>query len=364
MKKVVHVVHWPKTGITRLLESIFSEIGGRADLHISFVDAAANEVDEFRGLTKSVEVGGRGGNPLGRLLRLVSSLRAARPDIIHTHSFTPSLLVSLFLPASRHIRTVHSAYPYFSGSSLRDRVKRFLEFRLLDRPGASIIFVADGVRKALPYRFSRARVTTIQNGVNCANIVRQAGDATRESHEKLVFCSAGRLEHQKGYDLLIEGCRLLPASVRSRIKVLIAGSGSQQAALRSQIEAAGLEGVITLLGYQDNPYPLLATSDICIFSSRYEGFSIAAAEAMALGVPVITTRVTGIPELLTNGVDAILTDEISPQALCDAMLKLIDDAALRAAIGARGKALAEERFGIATTANQYLALYGEQNVQQ
>lgn len=359
MKKVVHVVHWPKTGITRLLESIFSDIGERADLHIYFVDAAENQVDEFRGLVKSVMVGGRGGNLLVKLMKLVSALRAESPDIIHTHSFTPSLLVSLFLPGARHIRTVHSAYPYFAGTSLRDRVKRFLEFRLLDRTGASIVFVADGVKKALPYRFSWARVATIQNGVNCASIVRQAGASTRESNEKLVFCSAGRLEHQKGYDLLIAGCRLLPDDVRSHIKVLIAGSGSQQAALQRQIEAAGLEDVITLLGYQDNPYPLIAGADICVFSSRYEGFSIAAAEAMALGVPVVTTRVTGIPELLTDGVDAIIAANISPQALCDAMLTLVNDAGLRAAIGARGKVLAEERFGIATTSNQYLALYGE-----
>lgn len=364
MTKVVHVVHWPKTGITRLLESIFAQIGERADLHIVFVDAAENEIDEFRGLTKSVATAGRGGNPLAKLKRLVATLRAARPDIIHTHSFTPSLLVSLFLPGVRHVRTVHSAYPYFSGTSLRDRLKRFFEFRMLDRRGTSIVFVADGVRKALPYRFERAAVGTIQNGVNCARVVQLAGHGGAapqgKPQDKLLLCSAGRLEHQKGYDLLIAAVALLPEAVRRRVQLQIAGNGSQEAALRRQIEAAGLADVVTLLGYRDNPYPLIAGADICIFSSRYEGFSIAAAEAMALGCPVITTRVTGIPELLTHGENAIVAEAISPQALCDAMLALIDDAPLRAAIGAKGRALAEARFDIATTADQYLALYEDE----
>lgn len=361
MTKVVHVVHWPKTGITRLLESIFFDIGNRAELHIFFLDAAENQVGEFRGLAKSINVGGQGGNLLARLARFVSTLRAAKPDIIHTHSFTPSLLVSIFFPKVHHVRTVHSAYPYFSGTSFRDRLKRFVEFSFLDRERVSIVFVADGVKNILPHQFSRAKLTTIQNGVNCANIQRLAGDnihAARMPNEKLVICSAGRLEHQKGYDLLISACQMLPGEVKDIIQVRIAGAGSQQASLQRQIEGAGLAGVITLLGYQENPYPLIAGAAICVFSSRYEGFSIAAAEAMALGCPVITTRVTGIPELLTNGVDAIITDAISPQSLCDAMLILINNADLRAEIGARGKLLAEQRFDIATTAAKYLALYG------
>jgi glycosyltransferase involved in cell wall biosynthesis len=222
------------------------------------------------------------------------------------------------------------------------------------------VFVADGVKNALPYRFSKAAVTTIQNGVNCADIVRRAGSGARMPSEKLVLCSAGRLEHQKGYDLLIEACKLLPATVRGSMRLLIAGSGSKEAALRRQIDEAGLDGVVVLLGYQDNPYPLIKGADICVFSSRYEGFSIAAAEAMTLGCPVITTRVTGIPELLTHGVNAVVADEISPPSLRDAMLMLIEDAGLRASIGSRGRTLAHERFDIATTSNQYLALYGSE----
>jgi glycosyltransferase involved in cell wall biosynthesis len=361
MTKVVHVVHWPKTGITRLLESIFFDIGNRAEFHMFFLDAAENQVDEFRGLAKSITVAGRGGNLVARLAKFVSALRAAKPDVIHTHSFTPSLLVSIFFPKVHHVRTVHSAYPYFSGASFRDRLKRFIEFSFLDRSRVSIVFVADGVKNALAHQFSRARLTTIQNGVNCANIQRLAGvdvDAPRPPDKKLVLCSVGRLEHQKGYDLLVSACQLLPGKVKDNIHIKIAGVGSQQEPLQRQIEGAGLAGVITLLGYQENPYPLIAGADICVFSSRYEGFSVAAAEAMALGCPVITTRVTGVPELLTNGVDAIITDAISPQSLCDAMLALINNEDLRVGIGARGKLLAEQRIDIATTAEKYLALYG------
>ncbi len=362
MTKIAHIVHWPKTGITRLLENIFADIDGKVELHLFFLDASEDEVGEFRGIAQSVHVGGRGGNPIAKLSKFISFLRTVRPDIIHTHSFTPSFLVSQFFFNVTHVRTVHSAYPYFSGKSLRDRVKRFFEFKFLDRVNASVVFVADGVRDALPYRFSRASLSTIQNGVNCASIIRRANRGEpRVAGEKLIICSAGRLEHQKGYDLLISACELLPDDVKSRIKLMIAGEGSQKAALQRQIDEARLGDVITLLGYRDNPYPFIASSDICIFSSRYEGFSIAAAEAMTLGCPVITTRVTGIPELLTHGVDALITDAISPQSLCDAMLTLINDAGLRARIGINGKALAEECFSIETTSKNYLALYSRLN---
>jgi glycosyltransferase involved in cell wall biosynthesis len=357
MVKIAHVVHWPKTGITRLLESIFSDIGSKVEIHLFFLNAVEGQVEEFRGITKSIYVAGDGGNPITKLSRFISALRDIKPDIIHTHSFTPSLLVSNFFSGVPHVRTVHSAYPYFSGTSFRDRMKRFLEFRFLDREDASIVFVANGVKAALPYRFLRARLETIQNGVNCANIIRRAGDVELRANERLVLCSAGRLEHQKGYDLLISACKLLPEHVKNGIRLMIAGDGSQKAALQRQINDAGLSDVITLLGYRDNPYPLIASADICVFSSRYEGFSIAAAEAMTLGCPVITTRVTGIPELLTHGVDAIITDAISPESLRDAILVLINNAELREQIGIKGRFLAQENFDIATTANRYLALY-------
>ena len=153
MLKVAHVVHWPKTGITRLLESIFFDICSKVELHLFVLAAAEDQIDEFRDVTRSMHAGGRGGNPVVRLSRFISALRATKPDIIHTHSFIPSLLVSIFLPKVRHVRTVHSAYPYFSGTSFRDRLKRFFEFKFLDRDGVSIVFVADGVRKCPPPSF-------------------------------------------------------------------------------------------------------------------------------------------------------------------------------------------------------------------
>lgn len=362
MIKIAHVVHWPKTGITRLLESIFFEIGSKVELHLFFLDATEDQVEEFRGIAKSIYVGGCGGNLIVKLSRFISALRAKKPDIIHTHSFTPSFFVSNFFPSVPHVRTVHSAYPYFSGTSFRDRTKRFFEFQFLDRENASIVFVANGVKDALPYRFSKAALEIIQNGVNCANIVRRANDSGQwAANGKLVICSAGRLEHQKGYDLLISACQLLPENIKGVIQLIIAGEGSQKTALQRQIDEAELRGVIVLVGYRDNPYPLIANADICVFSSRYEGFSIAAAEAMTLGCPVITTRVTGIPELLTHGVDAIITDAISPESLRDAMMTLINNPELRARIGVRGKMLAEARFDIATTSSKYLMLYRRLN---
>jgi glycosyltransferase involved in cell wall biosynthesis len=359
MIRVVHVVHWPRTGITRLLETIFSDIRHDVELHLIVMNADDDQVNEFREVVESVVACGSRGNPLTKLRRLVSALRAAKPDIVHTHSFTPAILATLCLPAVRHIRTIHSVYPYFSGSSLRDRLKRFIEFRLLDRKDVALVFVADGVRKALAQRFDRALVLTIKNGVNCANINRlaQCADLSLVRCDKIAFCSVGRLEHQKGYDLLVSACELIPEGIRNQITLTIFGAGSQQDSLQRQIERAGLVGVVTLAGYRNNPYPAMAAADICIFSSRYEGFSIAAAEAMALGRPVITTRVTGIPEFLTSGIDSIVIDETSPRSLRDAMVMLVGDQPLRRQLGERGRLLAEQKFDISSTSKRYLSLY-------
>ena len=124
----------------------------------------------------------------------------------------------------------------------------------------------------------------------------------------------GRLAHDKGPDLLVEAVARMPAPPA----VLVLGTGVLEAALRAQIAAAGLRDVVHLCGWIADPAPWVAGASVQACPSREEAFSQAAVLAMGLGVPVVGTRVDGLPETLANG-RGLIVEPDDPGALAAAL---------------------------------------------
>src|SRR5262249_53578952 len=153
---------------------------------------------------------------------------------------------------------------------------------------------------------------------------------------RVVVTCVARMEPVKNHVMLIEAARLLHQA-GAHFELWLVGGGEGRARCEAAVAAAGLGERIHLLGCRDDVPALPALRDIGVLTSLKEGIPRAALEAMAVGLPMVATRVTGTREVVRDGDTGFLVDVDDPVALAAALAVLIDDAGLRARMGARGR---------------------------
>ena len=167
--------------------------------------------------------------------------------------------------------------------------------------------------------------------------------------------AAGRLADAKNYPLLIDAFALLRQQVPARLWIL--GQGELEGALRQRIADRGLTDVVTLLGFQPNPWKFIARADAFVLTSRYEGFGNVLIEAMACGVPVVATASPGTVDIVSHGVDGLLVQAHDADSVAAAMRCVLDPSTrARLADGARRSAA---RFGLPIAIQRYDAVLRE-----
>lgn len=154
--------------------------------------------------------------------------------------------------------------------------------------------------------------TTAYNPIDTASIKRMAAETIDGIPAKkpgtVRICSTGRLVPQKGFDRLIRVVKRLKDE-GFNIELWLLGQGELRPQLEALIDRLGLNDSVTLWGFKGNPYAYTAACDLFVCSSLAEGYSTAVTEALILGLPVITTRCSGMEELLgDNNEHGIITD--------------------------------------------------------
>ncbi len=127
-------------------------------------------------------------------------------------------------------------------------------------------------------------------------------------------------------------------------EALIIGGGRREAEMRQLAQELGLAGRVHFLGQRPDIPDLLGALDIFVLPSHSEGVSLALLEAMAAGLPVIATAVGGLPEVVTDGVNGLLIPPQDPEALAQALARLLDDPALAKKLGENARRHVEEKF--------------------
>lgn len=165
--------------------------------------------------------------------------------------------------------------------------------------------------------------------------------ATAGQAQKHVICAMGRLVRQKGFDILIEAFAPLAAQF-PEWSVAIWGEGPERAALEDQYRCLGLSGRVSLMGQTSAPEQAFAQADIFALPSRWEGFPNVLLEAMAAGLPVVAADCPmGPGEIIRNGTDGLTVTPDNPEALRNALMKLMNDPALRANMGKTARHVTE-----------------------
>lgn len=168
---------------------------------------------------------------------------------------------------------------------------------------------------------------------------------------RLLF--VGRLAAVKGLPVLLDAVAAL-AKQRPGITLRLAGDGPDRSALEARAKKLGIANNVEFLGYQSQAQvrQLLQRTDAFVMASFAEGVPVVLMEAMAAGVPVVATRIAGVPELVDDGASGFLVAPGDVNALAEKMSLLLDDADLRNRFGVAGRAKVESEFNIATEADK------------
>jgi glycosyltransferase involved in cell wall biosynthesis len=176
------------------------------------------------------------------------------------------------------------------------------------------------------------------------------GDQTRT-----IIMTVGRLVEEKGYPHLIRAFSLLRKNHPETALVFV-GSGALENKLRAQVELAGLAKHVTFLGTRRDVPDLLASSDLYVNSSIWEGLPYTVLEGMAAGLPVVATDVGDNARVVINGTGLVIPSE-QPQLLCEALSTLLDQPDLIKRFGSAAKAHVTQNHSLNTWCETLLDLY-------
>lgn len=202
----------------------------------------------------------------------------------------------------------------------------------------------------------KERFVVIPNSIDMKQILnlsaRQEGIPSKNFSLRIV--SVGRLYPAKGFDLLLEAlARLRTRAPHLNFEAWIIGEGPERTNLETQIQKLGLEKWVKLAGHTTNPYAWMASADLFVSSSRWEAFGIVIAEALAVGCPVLATATDGARDIIEHGKDGWIVPIEDPQALADALYKLLTNKRLRENLSKHGKEKAKQ-FDISFIVQRYV----------
>jgi glycosyltransferase involved in cell wall biosynthesis len=265
---------------------------------------------------------------LGAIRRLVSR---GEFDLVHTHSSKAGLLGRLASRGSG-TRVVHTPHGHVFGgyfSPLVTRVFVMIE-RLAARWCDRIVVLTDrgreehlehgvGSREQFVTIHSGVRLGPFRNGMPRRNAARLALGLPREA--RVVGCVA-RLTPIKGQSCLLEAIARLAKRI-PEVRLLLVGDGEDRVALQARARRADLSGKVIFAGACADPKPAMAAMDVVAMPSRNEWQGRAVVEAMAAGLPVVASRVGGLPEVLDDERGGLLVPPGDPEALASAIETLL-----------------------------------------
>lgn len=282
-------------------------------------------------------------------LGLVRALERLRPTIVQSHGARSNVYTRL---AARYagvpivLSTVHNSLFDYDVPGWR-RTLYVLAERLTSPLADRIVAVSAAIARDLVERYgiAAARTVVVRNGIDA-----WAFRPTREpaavradlgvAGGRRVVVMAGRMTPQKGWDVLLEAAARL-AAVRSDLAWVLVGDGPLRPALTRR--AAELAVAAHFTGARADMADVLGCADVVVLASRSEGLPFTLLEAMALGKPVVATRVGGVPEVVEEGRSGRLVPREDPAALATAIADVLE-APDAAAMGARGRARVEAAF--------------------
>jgi glycosyltransferase involved in cell wall biosynthesis len=292
-------------------------------------------------------------------------IRKEQTQIIYTFAHPNTVIFAYLAKLKREVESFVVSY-HATGHAKGGRGVPAYLLPMLKRADA-LVAVANAHRDYLVRveGLPREKIRVIHNGVD-ASLYRPGTDEERAGvrrllglqKEHIVIMTVASLKPLKRLDALIRSTATM-LSADARLRLVIVGGGPDREALESLARTLGVADRVLMTGIRDDVNVLLRAADIFVLSSRTEAFPNVVLEAMATGLPVVTTDVGSVREMVEEGTSAFVVSPEDEASLSDAIHRLVNGADLRSRMGVRGRAIVDSRFRIETMCAAREALFEE-----
>ncbi len=283
-----------------------------------------------------------------RIIKIKKIIRIEKPDVVFSFLNTVNLMViftRLSLKGFKNkIKLIVSEHttPSVELKGKLYRTKKFL-IKNLYRKADKIIAVSEGVKKDLVVNFKlpEEKIEVIYNPLDIERIKELSKEELIEHHwfndNVPIIINVGSLNKPKAQEYLLKAFKLVREKIDCRLVIL--GEGEKENELKQLSIDLGISNDVAFLGFQNNPFRFIGRSSVFVLSSIWEGFPSVLVEAMACGVPVISTRCqSGPEEIITDSVNGLLVPVKDGEKLAEAIFKVITNPDLSASMASVAKA--------------------------
>ena len=288
------------------------------------------------------------------ILNLALFLRKHPFHIVHTHNSKAGFVGRLAAKLARVPVIVHTVHGFsFHEQELRWRQWLFRSMeRLASRWCDQLIFISQplmtwALREGIG---NKERMTRIYSGIELDRFQPVSEQEKIDLRKKwglearyLVVGIVSKLWDGKGHALLLDAFQEIRRT-KVEAKLVIVGEGCLLKDLRGLVDKHAMNGAVLFTGFQSEVAPLIATFDVAVLPSFFEGMGRVLLEAMAMGKPVVASRVGGIPDLVEHGVNGYLVRPGHKGELKEAILRLLDDRSLALNMGREGREKVKGEF--------------------
>jgi glycosyltransferase involved in cell wall biosynthesis len=293
-------------------------------------------------------------------------LKQGEFDIVHTHCSIAGFLgrIAAKLAGCPIIIFQDQGFAFTRGSlGIVKYIYLFIE-RLLEPITDQYVTVSNTLKQiGLRHKILRPnKVTVIYNGIDPRQIESSSADKVIKKKELGLDSSftvvgiIGRLEPQKRVDIFLKGASMIRKS-DMETQFLVVGDGPLRNKLEAVAEDLKIKDKVFFAGWKTDVFEMLDVIDVLCLTSSWEGMPLVVLEAMAMGKPVIATKVRGIEEVVEDGKTGILIPLEDPHALSEACMKLIRDKALISVMGGEARTRFEQLFTIERMIHEYESVY-------
>jgi glycosyltransferase involved in cell wall biosynthesis len=293
---------------------------------------------------------------------LVAVMRRFRPDLIHSHGSKGGVMARVAALSCTGTPLVSTPHGYaFAGALPRppERALFWLAERLTTPLADRVICVCEEEARLARQFCSEDRIRVIHNGIEPLERPDPDEEALAFRGEDGILLGAiSGLRPGKGLETLLSAFSILRRD-HPRMRLLIVGGGPEEERLRTQVSRGDLEDVVRIAGPVENPFPMMVAADVLVAPSWSESFPYSILEAMSLGMPLVATRVGGIPEAIEDGVTGVLVPPQRAAPLAEAIVALASDPARAASLGEAAARRLRALFTLSRMVEQTVAVYEE-----